>query len=167
MCLSTCTCSKVNVPLYRSSADIKFAVVAIINWKSSSSAFSQINGNLVHGHVAVITETKYRYIMIESILWFDGTRPSLAFLLQFKGQVCSQESRAEDGLGMGYYYTFVTLLFSHLLSWWNYEFVWEEFFHSFWNELSNGSGLVEKGGKWERGRMDKGEKESKGVRDIT
>jgi len=36
--------------------------------KVSNSAFSQISGNLVHGHVAMITETKYRYIVIESIL---------------------------------------------------------------------------------------------------
>ena len=71
------------IPLHHCSVNILFAVVAIINWKSSNSAFSQINGNLVHGHVAIITETKYRYVMIESILWFNGVGVVPGLILPF------------------------------------------------------------------------------------
>ena len=48
----------------------------------------------------------------------SGTRPYLAFLLQFKGQLCSDESGTEDGLGMGYYYTFVTFTLTQLAKLW-------------------------------------------------
>lgn len=102
-------CSKVSIPLHHCSVDILFAVVAIINWKSSNSAFSQISGNLVHGHVAIITEIKYRYVMFESILWFNGVGVVPGLILPFfcsskVNYAVKKRSRRRPGDGLLLYF---------------------------------------------------------------
>ena len=55
----------------------------------------------MHGHVAIITETKSTYVMIKSTLWFEDVEviPGLLPLLWVvQGHVCGQENGAGDGL---------------------------------------------------------------------
>ena len=55
----------------------------------------------MHGHVAIVTETKSIYVMIESTIRLDGIGQTFSrFSGWFKGHVCSQENGVGDGLGM-------------------------------------------------------------------
>ena len=58
-----------------------------------------VNSYLVHGHIAIITETKSMYVMIMSTLQFGdvGVVPGLLllFLVCFKDQVCINKAEWE------------------------------------------------------------------------